>query len=852
MNVFNKVTLQNMKKSRTRTLVTIIGVILSTAMITGVATFALSLQSYMVKESMVRYGNWHLEVFDVDAAFAEKLAKDPEVAAVVPFENVGYATLEGGKNPDKPYLFMAGFDTKAFDTFPIKITAGRLPKNSSEVLVPSHVAANGGVTYAVGDTLFLDLGTRQMGDHSLGQDQPYAAEEALQPDQRKIYTVVGTFVRPIFEKRAAPGYTLITRKESVDKSGSCSLFVTLKHPRKAKSFAKALVGKPGYMLNDNLLRFMGASDDTVFNVFLYSVGSILVLLIMIGSIFLIYNSFVISLNERTRQFGILASVGATPKQLRYSVLFEGVCIGAIGIPIGVLAGLTSIRLVIQLVAQNFTTITSSEVPLTMTISLPILAAAVGVSLITILISAYLPARKAAKTPIMVNIRQTNEIKIESKQVKTAPLAAQIYGFEGMLALKNFKRNKKRYRSIVFSLALSVVLFVSARTFGAHLKQAAERSAVDTDYDIVFTTSDMEEQLLFQLYDRFKTVEGVTNSSYQTIAAYSTNVDAETLSADYRKTAGIKASSAPIQLPVEIQFIEDREYQRFIESLNLPLKKYTGPNAKMVAAAKSKDQKHPQGKRVDLFTQSTQRFSIVPQREGTAVGPEQTIDVTFIDKIPIDTLPSQSGAAVNPFVFIVVAPFQWKEQLVPSGTQLNQGLTFSSKNPAQSVKAMEQILKEASVNTTYTFYNVNELFEQNRNILFVVDVFTYVFVVMISLIAIANVFNTISTNIRLRRRELAMLRSVGMTDRDFNKMMVFECSFYGVRALLIGVPASSIISWLIYKGIFIDGSNIVFIFPWVSLSISIVSVFLIVLITMLYAVSKINKENIIDALRDDMI
>ena len=136
-------------------------------------------------------------------------------------------------------------------------------------------------------------------------------------------------------------------------------------------------------------------------------------------------------------------------------------------------------------------------------------------------------------------------------------------------------------------------------------------------------------------------------------------------------------------------------------------------------------------------------------------------------------------------------------------------------------------------------------------MYVVNVFTSVFAAMISLIAVANVFNTISTNIRLRRRELAMLRSVGMPDRDFRKMMNFECAFYGVRTLLLGLPAAGVLSWLIYRGFVLGGADMNFIFPWRSMTISVLGVFFVVFITMLYAVSKIKKENIIDALRDDM-
>jgi len=137
--------------------------------------------------------------------------------------------------------------------------------------------------------------------------------------------------------------------------------------------------------------------------------------------------------------------------------------------------------------------------------------------------------------------------------------------------------------------------------------------------------------------------------------------------------------------------------------------------------------------------------------------------------------------------------------------------------------------------------------------FVIDLFTYVFVIMISLIAVANVFNTISTNIMLRKRELAMLRSVGMSERDFQKMMNFECVFYGMRTLLFGLPIAAISSWLIYKGLVTAErmDNFHFVFPWGSMAISVFSVLFIVFITMLYAIRKIKRENIIDALRDDI-
>jgi putative ABC transport system permease protein len=852
MNVFTKVTLQGMKKSRTRTIVTVIGVVLSAAMITAVATFAVSLQNYMVNGAIVKYGGWHVEFLDVDSSFVQEQTHDDRVANTATFENIGYATLDGGKNPNKPYLFLAGFSKNAFDTLPISLISGRLPKNSGEILVPAHVAANGGVKFSVGDTLSLAVGSRMDGNRNLGQHDPYSPEvetgkvrETLVPQAERTYTVVGICERPAFEEYSAPGYTLIT---TADQADSLSIFVTLSNPRQVHTYASNIAGTHSYVFNDDVLRFMGFSNDKIFNTLLYSIGGILVALIMIGSVFLIYNSFNISLNERTRQFGILSSVGATAKQLRNSVLFEGLCIGAVGIPIGVLVGIGSIGIVIPIVAGNFGNIAYNTVPLTLTVSVPAIVAAAVVSLVTILISAYIPARKAANTPVMENIRQTNEVKIESKAVKTSTLAERLFGLEGTLALKNFKRNKKRYRSIVLSLTLSVVLFVSASAFGTHLKQAAERSVVENDYDICFTTQDMDESEMFWLYDELKTAGGIYKSSHQAISTYSCAVKASDFSDVYRESAGYDLTNETINLPMDIQFIEDSEYLRFIESLGLSAEEYTGQNAKMIAVAKAKmvdDTKDGKSELIDMFASRSMNFTITPAADDAS----KNISVTFVDTIPNDTIPRQPSE-VKSYVFMVVAPYQLKKFETP-GTQAVMGLTFLSKNPSQSVAEMEAIIQGAGITSEYTLYNVHKMLEQNRNIIFVVNLFTVVFVIMISLIAIANVFNTISTNIKLRRRELAMLRSVGMSDRDFKKMMNFECAFYGIRTLLFGLPIAGIISWLIYKGLFISGADIDFAFPWSSIGISVFSVFFIVFITMLYAISQIERENIIDALRDDM-
>ena len=858
MNIFNKVAMQGLKKNRTRTIVTIIGVILSAAMITAVTTFGVSLMNYMAEVAASKYGDWQVAYLDADSSFKKEISSDKKVEKAVSFENIGYARSEGGENPNKPYFFIAGFSQRTFDALPVTLVSGRLPENDREILLSGKATTEGGASYALGDTISLAVGSRLEGDKKLSQSDPYkAGTEIFAPQEEKEYTVVGICRTPVFEEDSSPGYTLITRNEESMQGAEFSVFVSLWNPRQIHSFAKSAGDGHAYILNHNVLRIMGLSDDPsdrVFNALLYSAGVIVIAIIMVGSIFLIYNSFSISLNERMRQIGILSSVGATSKQLRNSVLFEGLCIGVVGIPAGVCLGLASIGLIISGITKKLSSIFYTGVSLTMDISALAIIGAAAISMITILISAYIPARKAAKTPVMDCIRQTNEIKVEAKAVRISRMTRRICGLEGTLALKNFKRNKKRYRSIVLSLALSIVLCVSTSALVTSMNHETKQAKVVTSYDLGFGTQAMDDADMLNLYDKLKLAEGVTESSYQDVVEYMCTVSPGELTEDYWKAAGGHSSDETVKLPMDIQFLDDNAYLKIVKDLGLPTEEYAGESGKIIAVGKVNDEKAEGVKDLkDMFISPSMDLAVMPKASAEAgEAQNQNISVTFVETVPPDSPPIAGAAEQRPYSFQVLAPWSMKAYLYPADNPADlkvKGLTFQSENPPKSEKEMKTIIQEASLTSAYTFMNTSDALEEGRNYIFVANVFSYTFIIMISLIAIANVFNTISTNIKLRRRELAMLRSVGMSDRDFNKMMRFECAFYGVRSLLFGLPVAIISSWMICKTMMVDSHR--FVLPWASIGISIISVFLVIFITMLYAVSKIRKENIIDALRDDM-
>ena len=849
MNIFWKVSLQGMKGNRTRTFVTVVGAMLSTALFTTIVTFGTSLVGYMIDAEIAKGGNWHILFSGVSAARLQEWREDEEVLESVSFANIGYALLSGAdeQSADKPYLFVAGFTDETFEKLPVSLIAGRMPENSSEIIVPAEsIAAKAGIRISLKDTLTLELGERESGGKILTQCDPRRVDESFRTDRERAYTVVGTFERPGFELHGSPGYTVITRADGAEEVYSYSFYAALKDPRSVRDYGESKGEESAFGVNEDLLRFMGITENRILNTFMYTVGGVLALIIMISSIFLIYNSFNISLNERVHQYGILMSVGATAKQLRGAVLVEGVCIGCMGIPAGIAAGIGCISLLLPVVEKNFANILGSEEGFGLVVSFRALALAALFALITILISAWLPAKKAVERPIMDCIRGSGEFRLEAKKIRISKRAWKRYGLEGTLALKNFKRNRKKYRSIVLSLTLSVVLTVAGSTFGTAVKKLASAyTGQAADGDLQFITDDMTQEEFDALYRKMEGTEGISRSMWQADYFYLARTDElpEDFLASYRAAMGDGGTGAKQEIRLYTQFIDDDVYQEFIESIGLPVEEYRGPDGKILICVMNSVE------HTTFFEGQSMNFVFRSAADGT----EKTVCATFENSYPLDGVYILEGDPA--YVFHVTAPLSMKERFAGLETVDNKvhlGAFFWSENPTETLRQIQGLLLEEEIMANYNLFNAARAFELYRNIDFIIDIFTWVFVFMISLIAVANVFNTISTGIRLRRRELAMLRSVGMSDKGFNRMMRFECAFYGMRTLFVGIPISLFLSWLIHTVIIsVEERDMAFTLPWGALGFSIFEVFGIVFITMAYATGKIRKENIIDALRDEM-
>ena len=908
MNVFNKVTLASLKKNRTRTVVTIIGIMLSAAMICASTTFVSSMQNFVLRCEIYSSGDWHGAVYDAAYKDYEDIRDSGKVSSAAYAQVLGYAKIDSA-NERKPYLYVLGGDAASgyFETMPVHLILGTLPKDPTEIILPEHLTSNGKVNYTLGDTVTLDVGDRTLDGRRLGQDTPvytYDSEtqveimsgERLENTEPRTYTVVGIYERPTFEDYSAPGYTALTAADtkSADQS-PIHCYFKLHKPAGVYDFMKEMgyTQEYRYAYNTKVLLYSGTAPFDSFLTAFYSLAAIIIALIVFGSVSLIYNAFSISVSERTRQFGLLSSVGATRKQLRRMVLFEALAVSIVGIPLGILVGIGGIGITLLLIGDKFFSIVRVDIPMRLCVSWQAVVIAAVIALVTVLISAWIPSKRATRVSAVEAIRQSMDIKVSGRPVRTSKLAYKLFGLPGVLAGKHYKRNRKKYRTTVVSLFMSIVLFVSATAFTDFMTESIEGGLASDAFDLTYEAKLEESDTMTpdELQELFLSEQHVTGGAYvkkrfmqgEIAREYVTDTYVDRF-ADFGREDK-EANPKTVGISGYLHFVADAEFNKLLKKYNLKeADYYDKKNPLGIALDKSVRLDHQAGKyvtldtlvgdrcviegfyyaeidgyyRADFRTDESGREFVIYQRYGNE---NDTIEIPYEESFAEHayTLRSEKTIEEAPFYISrstpvslhMIYPYSMLESVIPKAALNNFRNTeffLTSDNHTASFENLATVLTENGLSSRQLFdYAANA--ETNRNVVTIIRVFAYGFIVLISLIAAANVFNTISTNISLRRREFAMLKSVGMTQKGFRRMMNYECLLYGSKALLLGLPVSCGITYLIYRAV-TTAYETSFHLPWAAIGIAVLSVFLVVFATMMYSMSKVKKDNPIDALKNE--
>lgn len=889
MNILHRYTLKTLRQNRVRTLVTIIGIVLSVAMLTAVTTSITSLQNYLLKIIIQTDGGWHGRIMALDKAGQDSLTAEAGVTKTAFLHSFGYAELENVKTGEKPYLFIGGMNEAFSELLPMYLLEGRMPQTEGEILVPSHLTVLH-PEFSTGSTFSLLVGERVYQGKTLGQHEPLVSEvdggETMENRQLMIFTVVGTYHKPSFERNSAPGYTVLTIAGDSDRTADA--YFTMAKPGDVYGLLKqSPYASFTSAVNSDYMLVSGAEQNAGYKSVLYGMGSILILIIVFGSVSLIYNSFSISLSERTRQFGLLSSVGATKRQMRRSVFFEALFLSGIGIPLGIGSGLLGIGLTLRFLEKPFLGFINhhdlaAPVKLTLWTSWEALLIAAGLGLLTVLLSAAIPARRALKVQTIEAIRQTRDIKLSARRVKTSRLTMSLFGIEGVLASKNFKRSRKQYRATVISLFVSIVLFISASSFSSYTMASAGDVMDKADFDLSYNVESgqaKKKEDMDRLFAAMAGVNGVTQSAYayEYMGQIAIPKEAVNPKADMQNL--FSEENGKFSIFGYLVFIDDASFAEYLQQTKKGPAVYLNPEAPVALlldfmrfraadgrfrtfhvlqsgglTAEVKGRQDPEGYTLE-DVRTEENGDVFYIYASLADGSELTLseeEIWHTFPVQLGEIVQQPPFSVEPnyYGLTLLYPYSAAEKVVGQldFTSGAMRMYFKADNHKTVYNEMLTLLAGSGYKTGY-LYNYAGSVESVRSVVLVLNVFSYGFIALISLISMANVFNTISTNIGLRRREFAMLKSIGVTQRGFRRMMNFECILYGFKGLVYGIPAALGLTYLMFQSMS-GGWEVSYYVPWKSILISVGSVFAVVFATMLYAMGKIRKDNPIDALKNE--
>lgn len=886
MQILNRLTIRNLKLNKRRTIVTIIGIILATALLTAVATMAVSLKESVTLRSKKVDGDFHLLLYDMTDKEKESVINNRQVESYYETHEVGYAVLDGCVNDSKPYVYIEALDSDTFEKAEINVTSGRLPEDDSEIVISSHIKTNGGVKYNLGDEITFDIGDRTYNGKKLYQNDTYQEDEQLEAKQTKTYKVVGICDRLPYgeEPRTAPGYSVITLANKADTSLNKS-DIYLRFNKKALKdrydltadilgvdktlFNKLNSGKledkeiqtlksqldktHSYYINNSLIKYEAFYDSSV--AFVYNMAAVVMVIIIITSAVCISNSFAISINQKTKQYGMLASIGATPRQIRKNVFFEAAFMGVIGIVAGIGGGLSASYILVVL--SNKMLIDTFEMSIVYAPSLLGVLLSIVLAIVTIVLSALVPAIRASRMSPIMAINHSEDIKIKSKSLKTPKLIGKVWGEGGVLAYKNMKRNKRKYRVITISIALSVSTFIALYGFMSLLTESVNRYANDKIDLRVYMSSyksmsvDEANKKVSNIVNRINNETNITDFTFAR-GFYASLKDEPKYSSDYKEVNKYEAGLAENNgYYISIISLGNEEYGKYIKKLGIS--KETAQSGGILVD--NTYQYINNGNDIKYFNiydgykaGDVLTYRIDTSNSSKSLDNSKSSDDTTLYDIRIVALSNERpfgyDNAYTSYGYLIVS-----DDYMNRIDTKNTDSTLLNINCDDPDKAQDILVNEFNIGQNYIFNAAQER-RNDEKLILTMKIFLYGFIAIVSLIGITNIFNTVTTGMELRGKEFAMLQSIGMTKKEFDKMIRLESVFYGSKALIIGVVSGTILSYVIY--ISAGESQLKYTLPLLAIVMSVIVVIILLLGIMKYSIAQIRKQNIIETIRNENI
>jgi len=902
-----------LKKQWRRTLFTCVGIVMATALFTGVSLIAVSMQNMLVEDLIENEGAWEYGIGGISMEEAKALSAHIRVkdAQIIPHSKF-YFTVEDEFSPEENHRVMLqdiSFENEKDLVHHIDgFMNGRLPENENEILLnlgAYYIGLLGDDVWEMGSEITLQM--KSLEDDAVSFE--------------KTWTVVGTtFSWGENLSGTMFAYTVVPKEEQ----GGVSVFLNMKGMNgTVDGFLKAAKDAvsdlpyeteedfnarmatdnsyfsedPTVFMHKRLLLAKGVSWNSDINAGIFTIVGILGIIIFLAVIVVIRNSLYMSVNERVSEFGLLRVVGGSPSQMRGLVLSDALQMACIGIPLGVLAGVGAMQIVIQVVKdvelgflQHLHLIVSP---------LPIIVAA-GLSFFSVFLSALGPMLRAGRLSAMEAIRKSDAYHVSVKKEKNLKRKGKLFriffGISGSLSVKNIRRDRRRFRTTAISVMVSAFLFVVVASFASLLDSTINRySGEGTDFLIetymeersgTFSTN---KETMLEVFEYFSSHPSIEKIEYHRMIS---SVLLLLESSDYDKDFSLKyfgeifeevpallssysfvgidkerLSSLGVENEEEIW--EKMENGEALLYQMQSLRGTTG-NSIFVRAPLTN---YRTGDDFPLNETSYEKYFEFD--EGVvveSVEPEISLrDLGFSDSVRIAGevyeepwfLPIYDGSAA--FIFsdtYLETLFSETNAMVYEKYFPYYAIRIDAKEGQENdlerdIRAFFGILGEDTFSYTdgehngvsFRLANYYQSLQEERDLVFVAKVFLYGFVTVIMLISITNILNIIHTNILLRRREFGMLQAIGMSRAQTYRMLFLECILYGLSGAFWGVILGSIVHVLLM--IEIDSFSSGMVLTYIPLDIiffTLAGVVLISVIAGIFPIRKVMKNRVMEMIR----
>ena len=872
MNLLNKLTIKNLKLNKRRTIVTIIGIMLSVALINAVATMYFSGMASIIKAQKATSGDYHTVFYNVPLNDIKTIQNNRNVENITKLKYLGMSKFKSNVS-QIPYVSVVAVEKDNMNKLGMYLAKGRLPDNENEMVITNHLNNIMSTNYSIGDKVTLEIGDRYSKDNiKLKKSENLQDGEKILNTEKREFTIVGVVVE-ISESVNQPGEiadTVVTCLRKEDIKDNLDIFIRLNKEGLKKPYIAIgdMLGIDGNLYKEvqedyatgmdstksgelkerfakerkkakyqfSSQRFLISLEtdqkDTSFFGLRY-VAAIAIGIIIFTSVFCIKNSFDISITEKNKQYGMLRSIGATKKQVRKNVLFEATILALIGIPLGIFLGYFASFILVK-ISNMFLkdlVVTQTEINFELIFDLNWMSAAISalLGMVTIYLSSLRIARKAAKVSPINSIRNSADIKIKAKKLKVPKLIKSIFKIGGEISYKNMKRNKKRYRVTVISIVLSIMVYISLTAFMQIMLKQLQAAVGNIDYDISCHIYKENDEEITKLNNVAKTTEGVTE--YTLLQSDVGKYDKKFLNKEIKQISENYLDSET----VSIIAVGDIEYNKYIKSLGL---NYNDVKDKAIlidtiSTATIDASKKPVREIRMLNLKENDKFDL--KRDN---GEKLTFEIAKITKKrPFAT----NEDMVTPYKILVLSNEYYNKIFKD---EKRYSAYYKIKDAAKVKTQIEESLKDYK---KYFISNVQERYNNEKHLITLVAIFLYGFIIIIILIGVTNIVNTITTSMELRKQEFAILRSVGMTNKEFNRMIRLETLFIGIKSLFFGIPLGTAIAYGIYQA-----GKMPFEIPLKPILYSAIAVIVLIASIMQYSLIKIKKQNTIETIRNENI